>query len=499
MTRALAWLFTSICLFLIAALPAQAQTYTPQQVADAIRNSPNANSFLQQNSLAIGNLAMFESAGGQTNIYNGSCCYGILQLNGTNLASLGINPSEYLNMNLQDQVDAWSRVQSQAFNDPVVSQLTGMGTFNGQPTDAAMALACVQLGQGNCRKMIASGRCDGFQDSNGTDICEMAQQIRNRMGGENTASNGGAGGSGACFAADHIKPTVYVHSPFGFNRGNTGGFHLGIDTNRHNDGRQQPNNTDETYAVDQGKYAMSGSMSQSIKMPDGRRVKYLHSSIRTRMPTNEVEPGDKIGLIGQVGTFYPHSHLELEIPVTMAGSNTCTRSGRDQSNCYFDPNKYQQHRNRSLSGMAAENLKASGITGRVLTDAEPFLKTRAVVGQQYFGEGRETGGEGRANSCQVNTTAGTMPSSNETPESVATGEGATRAGNVGINVNNADVDNRSLWSDIARSTALELRSFNIDNQAMLDSSAAHLTLQVIQPYRSVLGTPPNPQTVGMQR
>lgn len=498
MPRAFSSFFAGFVLILLAAWPAHAQTYSATQVADALRNSPYANTFLVSNAGQIGNLAMFESSG-QTNIYNGSCCYGILQMNGTNLRSLGISPNEYMQMNLQQQVDAWARIQSQALNDPILSQLQNMSTFDGQPVDAAMMLACVQLGQGNCRKMIQSGKCNGFEDRNGTDICEMADKIRKKTGGTDEAANGGKGGSGKCFAADHIQPTVYVHSPFGFNRGNTGGFHLGIDTSRHSDGRSQPNNTDKTFAVDAGKYSLSGSMSQSIKLPDGRRVKYLHSSVRTRMPTNEVKAGDEIGLIGKVATFYPHSHLELEIPTSMAGSNTCTRSGRDQSNCYFDPNKYKEHRNRALSGMSAENLRASGVKGRVLTDPEPFLKTQAVIGQEYFGEGRKAGEKARANSCQVNTETGTMPASNETPEAVATGEGATRSGNVGISVNNADVDNRSLWTDIARMNALELRAYTTDHQAMLDSSAAHLTLQIVEPIRSLYGTPPNPATVGAQK
>src|SRR5690606_22236115 len=50
-----------------------------------------------------------------------------------------------------------------------------------------MVLACVQLGIGNCQKMINSGSCNGFADINGTTICKMADRIRN---GPPTGNNG---------------------------------------------------------------------------------------------------------------------------------------------------------------------------------------------------------------------------------------------------------------------------------------------------------------------
>jgi hypothetical protein len=65
--------------------------------------------------------------------------------------------------------------------------LAGLGTFDGREVDGDMVLACVQLGIGNCQKMINSGSCNGFADINGTTICKMADRIRN---GPPTGNNG---------------------------------------------------------------------------------------------------------------------------------------------------------------------------------------------------------------------------------------------------------------------------------------------------------------------
>lgn len=156
---------------------------TSEEVAAAIANSPNANPWIRANAAQIASLSMFESGGGNLSIYNGTCCYGILQMTGTNIrAYANVEPEVFRNWPLQRQIDVWSRMQSEALNDPNVRRLASMSTFDGQPVDAAMVLACIQLGQGNCGRMIRSGRCSGFADSNGTTICRMAEEIRRRMG-----------------------------------------------------------------------------------------------------------------------------------------------------------------------------------------------------------------------------------------------------------------------------------------------------------------------------
>ena len=163
---------------------------TADQVAADIANSPRANAWLRANAGQIGSLSMFESGGGNLSIYNGSCCYGILQMTGTNIrAYANVEPEVFRNWPLQRQIDVWSRMQSEALNDPNVRRLMALSTFDGQPVDAAMVLACIQLGQGNCGRMLRSGRCSGFADPNGVTICRMAEEIRRRMNGNGPAPN----------------------------------------------------------------------------------------------------------------------------------------------------------------------------------------------------------------------------------------------------------------------------------------------------------------------
>lgn len=150
--------------------------YSAADVAAAIKNS-GLNSNMMQYANDIGSLSRFESSG-NTGIYNGTCCTGILQMNRSNLAAQGLTPQQYANMSLQDQVNAWAKLTNSAANASSVKQLMAMDSFDGKKVDGALVLACIQLGVGNCQKMINSGSCSGFADSNGTTICKMADKIR---------------------------------------------------------------------------------------------------------------------------------------------------------------------------------------------------------------------------------------------------------------------------------------------------------------------------------
>lgn len=169
---------------------------TAAEVANAVRSSPTASTFLRNHADEIGALAIRVESGGNTNAYNGSCCYGVLQLNTANILASGYSVAQYRAASLQDQVNAWSRIQSQALRDPAIQRLQRMSTFDGQPVDAAMLISCAQLGQGNCRRMIESGRCNGFADSNGTTICDMAATMRAAIGGAGPVGGGTGSGSG---------------------------------------------------------------------------------------------------------------------------------------------------------------------------------------------------------------------------------------------------------------------------------------------------------------
>lgn len=177
-----AWL-----VYAISAVAIAAALVTATQVADAIRNSPNASPWLKANADAVGRLAMFESSG-QLDVYNGSCCTGILQMNKKNIRKYAeTSPEDFKTWDLQSQVDAWSKLTTEAMQARAPKTLAGLGTFDGREVDGDMVLACVQLGIGNCQKMINSGSCNGFADINGTTICKMADRIRN---GPPTGNNG---------------------------------------------------------------------------------------------------------------------------------------------------------------------------------------------------------------------------------------------------------------------------------------------------------------------
>lgn len=162
-------------------------------IVTAIQNSPNASPWLKQNAQAVANLAINVESRGDTSAYNGSCCYGVLQMNRANIREYaGVTPEEYRQQSLQQQIDSWSALTTDAMKSGVVRDLLALGTFDGRPVDGNLVLACVQLGIGNCRRMINSGRCSGFADSNGTTICGMADRM---VGGTGT-SPGGNGGTG---------------------------------------------------------------------------------------------------------------------------------------------------------------------------------------------------------------------------------------------------------------------------------------------------------------
>lgn len=166
-------------------------------IAAAIRNSPNASAWLMQNAESVANLATFESQR-NTTAYNGTCCYGVLQMNQRNIHRYaGVTPAEYQQQSLQQQIDAWSALTTAALNSSAVTNLLALGTFDGRPVDGHLVLACVQLGIGNCQRMINSGRCSGFADSNGTTICGMADRIGGTAGTTPGGSAGGGTGAGS--------------------------------------------------------------------------------------------------------------------------------------------------------------------------------------------------------------------------------------------------------------------------------------------------------------
>ncbi|WP_392423480.1 P-type conjugative transfer protein TrbL [Eikenella halliae] len=180
------WRLIGLCLlFLLSTTTAMGKvTYfsqqraTHQQIVDAVRNSPYASPWLKQNANAVANLAINVESGGYLHLYNGSCCFGVLQLNHRNIrAYAGMSPEQYKLASLQTQLNAWSKLTTDGLRNPVVRRLMQMKTFDGRPVTGELVLACVQLGVGNCQKMLNSGHCGGFRDINKTSICDMADKM----------------------------------------------------------------------------------------------------------------------------------------------------------------------------------------------------------------------------------------------------------------------------------------------------------------------------------
>lgn len=180
------------CIWLLMSFVVLAATVvTATQVANAIRNSVFASDWLKANADAVGRLAMFES-GGRLDVYNNSCCTGVLQLTKSNILEYAkVSPEVFQTWGLQDQVDVWSKLTTNALKNSAPKTLVAMGTFDGREVGGDMVLACVQLGIGNCQKMINSGSCSGFADINGTTICAMADRILGKTGSGSGTSSGG--------------------------------------------------------------------------------------------------------------------------------------------------------------------------------------------------------------------------------------------------------------------------------------------------------------------
>ncbi len=165
--------------------------YSAQEITDAVQNS-SLRDDLKSTSCSLGGLGRFES-GGNKGVYNGSCCTGIFQLNNANIQKYaGTDRAGYGCESLQQQVNAWANLTNDGYNSSAVRQLASMSTFDGQQVDASLIAACIQLGTGNCQKMVDSGKCSGFSDINGTTICGMARNARS------LADPGCQNGQGTC-------------------------------------------------------------------------------------------------------------------------------------------------------------------------------------------------------------------------------------------------------------------------------------------------------------
>lgn len=197
-------------------LVAWAVMVTAEQIVAAVRAAPNATQWFRDNAEAVANLAIRVESNGNTEAYNGSCCYGVLQMTRTNIrAYTELTPEQYRQASLQTQIDAWVELTADALRARAPQALAGMDTFDGRAADAHLVLACVQLGIGNCQRMINSGSCSGFADSNGTTICSMADRLAGVTPNPGTGPTnpGGPGGPGTGTGSGTVSAPVPVYVP----------------------------------------------------------------------------------------------------------------------------------------------------------------------------------------------------------------------------------------------------------------------------------------------
>ena len=125
-----------------------------------------------------------ENRGGQLGLFNGSCCTGVMQVNMSNLQRYcGCTSAQYAAMSLDQQMEVWGRLTRAAMNSQAIREADKLTTFDGQPVDDAFKLACVQLGIGYCRGMLASGSCSGGTGGDpSTNVCKYALKTRQGPG-----------------------------------------------------------------------------------------------------------------------------------------------------------------------------------------------------------------------------------------------------------------------------------------------------------------------------
>ena len=177
---------------------------TREEIIVAVNAAPwlSRSGFLQGNAEAIAALALGVESGGHTGVYNGKCCYGILQMDRRNIAWLGngMTGEQYARLPLQEQINMWVELtvrgeQSDGFRRLNRMINSGQTTFDNQPIDFAFRLSCIQLGGKNCDRVLQSGNCNSWKDGFGSSICAMANGIRRQMGQQTYPGGGGGGGA----------------------------------------------------------------------------------------------------------------------------------------------------------------------------------------------------------------------------------------------------------------------------------------------------------------
>lgn len=130
--------------------------YSPEEVSQAITDSPNSPESLKSKSCVLGGISNGESGGNKCE-YNGGNT-GVLQLNNAAIRAAGYTPEEYANLSLQEQVDIWaSSVGSSNISGgftTIATTIDNGGDFGGTTPTTGMLAACFQFGPAICKNDI---------------------------------------------------------------------------------------------------------------------------------------------------------------------------------------------------------------------------------------------------------------------------------------------------------------------------------------------------------
>ena len=179
-------------------------TYSQGEITQFFANS--SNPYLSNNASTYAAMSMVETGGtGSTSIYNGSCCTGLMQMNGENIRDFaGMSKADFAQLSGQQQVDVYTKYYTSIQNDPNMKQVRNLaengGYIGSHKVDADTVAACAQFGTGNCRAAMANGctdRRNGFGGDGYKTVCEMADAARGKGKTPNPGKNCTPAGSSA--------------------------------------------------------------------------------------------------------------------------------------------------------------------------------------------------------------------------------------------------------------------------------------------------------------
>jgi hypothetical protein len=191
------------------------RNYSASEIADAIRNSPDASDTLKAAACDFGAAALAESGGNTCERNNQN--FGVLQLNKNNIPDF-LEYNQYLNSSLQDQVDIWARQVGNTNTiggyQTLVNAMQNDSTIGGTTPTSGMLAACFQFGSAICQNDINfmrrnGGACPTPQngginintlprsewsranlDGNNQSICSWGRAIQNRINATADACKG---------------------------------------------------------------------------------------------------------------------------------------------------------------------------------------------------------------------------------------------------------------------------------------------------------------------